>query len=835
LPPSHHFEYFEIRANERRLLIRGHAVVVGSRALDVLLVLARNPEQNVTKAELLAQVWPHSMVEENNLTVQICNLRKLLGPGAIATIAGRGYRLTVPRTRASDEAFSAGPARLATPPPGPAPAAAALRSTTLFGREGEMNDLRDLLDRYALVTIVGAGGIGKTAMARSVAHARGPAAAVTWVDLSQLSDGNMVCTAIASALKIHLGPAQEDMTQLLAALPQDLLLVLDNAEHLANAVAKVVQAILHAAPTVRLLVTSQVALRLPGEYLCRVAGLAVPSGRASPQAAIGFGAVALFVHRAQTLCPTFALSDDNVAAVIDICRKLDGLPLALELAAVRLPLLGLQGVLQRLHERFKLLACGARLAPDRQQTLHAALDWSHALLPPAQRVVLRRLGVFSGGFTMALATAVAAEQDDDEWTVIEHLDALVDRSLVVVEGLDPPRYRLLETPRAYALEQLEAAGETQAVRQRHALAMGQLCEALSQDFIVESDLVFLKRYRPELDNFRTALGWSLTHHPDCAVALAGALARLHNFLASHLEALAQIEAAERLIGRSTPPLLVARLRVGRALFSRSQSLATALAALREAISLLRALDRPVEFVHAVANVSYRCQSQDAGEVAALCVEARHLCAAETRPNVRFTLAFAEYALAMHHNRLDDMHGLLDECMRLAVAGGYDDYVQLVKWNQAMLAAQTGDYGRARSMGQDIVEFAERRQGNAAWILNGRAVLMVACTGLRRWDDAHQAAQKFCALALPANRFHEFSDVVAFLHAERGDAPGAARLIGYADALCERLQAKRVASFRQRTLELIGPLLELGRLPGLLALGQRMGGSEIATLIGCKSP
>lgn len=831
LPHRYRFESFEVCASGRQLWIQGQPVALGSRALDVLLALARHPQQTVTKAQLLNLVWPDSMVEENNLTVQISNLRKLLGPKAIATIAGRGYRLTASLLRPSVTTPDSSPPQGV--PVVAVPSVLAAPSSQLFGRDDDIAALQQLLDRHPLVTVLGAGGIGKTSLAQAVARRRlqPQASAVAWVDLSQLSNPAQLAEAIANALNIHLGAAPDAMNSLLMALaPLRLLIVLDNAEHLVEDVAKAVNAILGCAKNVRILVTSQLALRLPGEQLYRVGSLALPRERVSPLEASRYGAVALLVNRAQTASPQFVLTQANVGGVIEICRQLDGLPLALELAAVRLPLLGVEGVLERLHDRFKLLVRSQRFAPDRQQTLRAALDWSHELLPPEQQVVFRRLGVFSGGFTMALAGAVAAQDGDDEWAVIEHLDALVDRALVVVEDGDMPRYHLLETPRAYALERLEQAGEADAIRQRHAHALGDLCEAIAQDFIVESDLVFLRRYLPELDNFRSALNWSLAHDPAGAVALAGALARMHNFLASHVEALEQIEAADRLVSAQTPPLSVARLRVGRAFFSRSQNLAVALDALRESIALFRELERPMEFAHAVANFCYRCHAQDLADVELLCGQARQVCAGDVRPNVRFTLAFADFALAMHRGRFDEMHCLLDECMALAVAGGYDDYIQLVKWNQAMLAIQSGDYAEAGALGRDIVDFAERRHGNPAWILNGCAVLMVAFTGLRSWGQAQTAAQRFAAIAVPMNRFHEFSDVVALLLAEHGDAMGAARLLGYADALCERLQAKRVENFRARTLDLISPQLESSRLQTLLTLGRRLGAEEINLLV-----
>ena len=448
---AYRFGGFELQPDRRRLLADGRPQTLGQRAFDVLQVLIERRERIVGKNELLDVVWPGLVVEENNLQVQISALRKLLGPQAIATIPGRGYRFTV----ALDDATAGGdvgpqPAEALTPALGRGPATNLPKELPpLYGREADLAALRALVDRHKLVTVVGAGGIGKSRLAQAAAHAaigRWPDGA--WmVELAGLSEPSLVPGAIARALGVTVASGDEAAARgaLVAALAaRTLLLVVDNCEHLQDAVSAAVEAILRDAPGVAVLATSQEPLRLPDEHQFRLAPLAVPAD-ATAAAAREAGAVALFEARVRAVDPRFALTDENLALAIDVCRRLDGLPLAVELAAARVGTLGLRPVRDKLDARFKLLTGGARATLRRHQTLRAALEWSHNLLEADERAVFRRLGAFAGGFTMETAQAVAADGAIDEWAVLDHLSALVEKSLVVMDPGDPPRYRMLES------------------------------------------------------------------------------------------------------------------------------------------------------------------------------------------------------------------------------------------------------------------------------------------------------------------------------------------------------------------------------------------------------
>jgi predicted ATPase/DNA-binding winged helix-turn-helix (wHTH) protein len=549
-PAALRFGSIEVRPAQRQLLIHGKAAPLGSRAFDLLLLLIEGRDRALPKQELLRAVWPDTVVEENNLAVQIGNLRKLLGAQAISTVPGRGYRFTIEPTGAPQDG--------ALPPPRPAPAS----QPSLIGREMDLAALARLLPAHRLITLVGSGGIGKTRLARQLIADRRSlyAHGVGWVELAGLRDGGHVPAAIARALGLELAPG-DPLASLTSALrPLTLLLALDNAEHLDEAVARTVDALLSQAVGVRIVVTSQVPLGLAAEQVFRLEPLDLPPPGATPEEAIGHGAVDLFVQRARAAEPRFALDARNVAAVIDICRRLNGIALAEEMAAARLPLLGVHGLAAALDEQLDLLRAKLRDVPPRQQTLRATLEWSHGLLSAPEQSVLRRLAVFAGGFTLEMAIEVAADADADaeRWGLIDTLGVLVDRSLVMVDAGDPPRYRLLESTRAFALEQLAAFGEQDARRARHARTIrGHLWKCFETRFSAfDPAIASLER---EVDNAREAMSWALRHDPETAVALAYPLAAVVRQVTNER---AIWDATEPLIGDAIPIRLRAEWATG---------------------------------------------------------------------------------------------------------------------------------------------------------------------------------------------------------------------------------------------------------------------------------
>lgn len=556
------FDVFELRPHERVLYREQVPTALGARAVDVLSVLVAAQGRLVSKAELLERVWPGLVVEENNLQVQISALRKQLGPQTIATVPGRGYRfcLTVHINLDNPEDQAPSPAPLPMTwdlaPPGtvpwmPSPPAAAGRPWAaadalataavaqtrpgllpvtggpLWGRDAELEALTPE-PPAPLLTLVGPAGIGKTTF--SLALARRWQAACSepaiWVDLSTLTDALQVPQAILQALGLP-APASDPHQALAHALAaHELLLVIDNAEHLLEATARAVQAIVRGAPAMRLLVTSQLPLKVEGERIYRLAPLSLPPANAPEAEVLQHGAVALFVDEVRALHRPFQLDSDALARVVRLCQRLDGMPLAIKLAAARVPVLGLQGVEERLDERFKLLQGRAGHAPSRQQALLAALDWSHDLLSPNERAVFRRLAASSGSFSIELARHLAGDIGLDEWGVIDILADLVDRSLVMAEPGEWPRYRLLDSMRDYAGLKLVDAGEQHDTSRRHAQAMADRMGRAYEAYWREPDGLWLSQYGPDLDNVRRALDWSARHDAGLALRLAGASAPL---------------------------------------------------------------------------------------------------------------------------------------------------------------------------------------------------------------------------------------------------------------------------------------------------------------------
>jgi len=491
---------------EQQLLVKNETRVrIGGRALEILAALVERPGEVVSKAELLSRVWPSTFVEEGNLKVNVAMLRRALGDGRqgaryIATVKGRGYRFVAPVQVAEQ-----GPAARAHNLPIPA--------TRVIGRADAVDAILSRFEETRLMTIVGAGGIGKTTVALAVAERMiGTVEHGVWfVDLAPLSDPALVPAAIARAIGLTVHSA--DMYAALEAFLRErrLVIVLDNCEHVVGAAALCVERILAEAAGVRILATSREPLRARGEQVHRVPPLETPPDLPSLRAAdaMGFPAVQLFVERAAaTRCGNFVLDDADAAAVAAICRKLDGMALAIELAAARVDAFGVREILGLLDDRFRVLK-GARTAPERHQTLTGTLDWSYGLLPENERRVLRRLSVFAGSFGLESACAVAAEGPLDRAAVTEGLANLVAKSLVSANtGGGATHYRLLDTTRRYAAHKLAEEGEGDRLRRRHAEHLRDLAARAEAEWETRPTAEWLAHYGRKVDDIRSALGWA---------------------------------------------------------------------------------------------------------------------------------------------------------------------------------------------------------------------------------------------------------------------------------------------------------------------------------------
>lgn len=566
------FGAFQLSPSRRTLLLDGQVVGLRSRAFDLLVALLERAGSLAAKSELMDAVWPGLAVEENNLTVQLAALRRALAAGAppetrfIETVAGRGYRFVAPVeiAAATDVASPAALAGSETPHNLPAPLA------RLVGRVSEVAALRAALRRARLVTVAGPGGIGKTSVAVAAARAALPDLPDgAWlVELAAHADPNMVPAAIAGVLGIATRRGAT-LAQVAAALrDQRALLVLDNCEHLAAGAAHAAEALLRACPALRVLATGREPLGCEGEEVHRLSPLGLPDAADAGSAAeaLRAPAVELLADRAAAaLGGGFALTDAEAPAAAEICRRLDGIPLAIELAAARLRTLTLGQVRDRLNDRLGLLVGGRRTAAPRQRTLRAALDWSHDLLDGTERVLLRRLSVFSGSFCAEAAAAVADGGQAGTAAMEPHLDGLADRSWVVpCIGGPEPRYALLETTRQYAAERMAEAGEPDARPRLAAWLVSRLTAAQTERETAD-ELAWAARYGPDADDVRASLGWAFGAGGDRAlgVSLASLAPPLWQELTLAAEHDRWVELALSAVDGSTSPAEAARLWLAR--------------------------------------------------------------------------------------------------------------------------------------------------------------------------------------------------------------------------------------------------------------------------------
>lgn len=387
-----------------------------------------------------------------------------------------------------------------------------------------------LLETARLITLSGAGGSGKTRLALQIAadlvteHRDG-----TWLaDLAPITDPDIIMRGVAEALGVREEKDRLIDDVLIEFLQgKDLLVVVDNCEHLAEESAAVIDRLVHAASGLRVIATSRETLGAEGESVFRVPSLDTPKADEPPEALATYEAVRLFCDRAAQATADFGLTTDNARSVTEICRRLDGMPLAIELAAARIRMLTPQEIAKRLDDQFKLLTGGLRTGIRRQQTLRAAVDWSYEMLSPEEQLLFRRLSVFVGGFTLEAAEGVCSGNGIEEGGVFDFLGNLVDRSLVVAEPQDGrTRYRLLETMREYGREALASSGEAHDVWGRHLTLFAELAEQVEPELEAAGEAEWLARLDPELDNVRQALSWA-TADGEAAVGvrLASALYR----------------------------------------------------------------------------------------------------------------------------------------------------------------------------------------------------------------------------------------------------------------------------------------------------------------------
>ncbi|SHI05300.1 ATP-binding protein [Bradyrhizobium erythrophlei] len=519
-------EQWEIDLGRRELRSRGIPVPFGGRAFEIVKVLVQSATELVTKDHMMERVWPGAIVGEGTLHVHISAVRKALGPdrGLPKTASGRGYRLLGSWTPQQREGTAPPVYSPLTRTSGAPPANNLLPLITrLIGRTAAAQFVRDLVSAYRVVTLTGPGGIGKTSLAiEAVRYLLPDFEDGGWiVELASLSDPGLVPSTVASTLGLKLAGEISADSVARAVGGRHLLLVLDNCEHVIDAVANLAETFTRLCPRTTIVATSREVLRIDGESVYRVPPLDVPApGQAAPDYILQYSAVELFIARTKALNAGFSPHAEDLASIATICRRLDGIPLAIEFAAARAAVLGVQLVAAGLRDRFALLTAGRRTALPRQRTLRATLDWSHELLPETERWLLRRLAVFPGGFTIDAAVAVMTDTGFDASAVLDGIANLIAKSWVALDKSGAAaRWTLLETIRAYALEKLVEHAEAGIAAEHHALYFRDLFTPQARGARSSLSDEDLARHVREIDNVRAALDWSFSSAGDQAIGI----------------------------------------------------------------------------------------------------------------------------------------------------------------------------------------------------------------------------------------------------------------------------------------------------------------------------
>ena len=793
----------------RRLLTRnGASIPLGARALDILIHLATRAGMVVDQDALVRAAWPGRAVEHNNLTVQISALRRALADGdagqpIILTVPGRGYVFVAATQTTAVPPSTDLPSTQPTPTE---PRRLPLAASAFIGRHAETAEIIQRLEQHRLVTVTGTGGIGKTRVALHLAHVLSTdyPGGVWFVDLSVLTSPDLVAEAVTTALAIGSGerPAAQRLVAFLAH--RRSLLVLDNCEHVVDAVAALVAILLQGCPNISILATSRESLFVAEESTVRLPPLPFPveTDGIDAATALRHDAVTLFVERATATIPDFVLDDAAAPWVARICAGLDGIALAIEMAVPRLKVLTPQQLAERLAERLDLPANPSRVAVPRHRTLHAMIDWSYDLLSDGERALLRRLSLFAGGADLAAVLAVAAAADASEWDVLDRLGSLTEKSLLIADTSGPRRrFRLLETIRQYAHEKLIEHGETDGPR-RHADHFALLFEAAEAQWPTTPTNAWLAQYGDDIDNLRAALEWAFG--PDGDVALGVRLVAASYPLWWDLpqmpvpEGRRWFERATPLVTERTPIATAARLWLGASWRDMRYNDRDSLPAAQRAVALFRLAGEPVGLGAALLREgATRFAGDGADDTLALCTEAEQILR-PLGPSKWLVMNLVRRAdISMFARQLDVALPRYEEAMQMAEMLDHW-YGRLVcTTNMAELLFDLGQRDRALDLLQGLrIQLTQRHRPPLLAPLVSH--LLLAGNTRAMLDTARETVTLTRIIGLAAALGWVIEALALFL-AEGDDPEAAARFAGFArrvhPAATARVGARRAVLVR----------------------------------------
>jgi len=716
-----------------------------------------------------------------------------------------------------------------------------IQRTTFVGRDGDVGEVKELLEHYHLLTVVGSGGAGKTRAAIQIGTELLDSFAdgVWFVELAPVSDGSLVPATVARTLGVRESTNDPLIDTLLKYLRlRRSLLILDNCEHVVDDARSIADSILRVCPEVRILATSRESLSIGGERVFRLPSLAVPPANemTTARTASSYGAITLFADRALAADGRFSITDENAPFVAEICRRLDGIPLAIELAAARITVLSPQQLAKKLDERFRVLTGGDRSALPRHQTMRALIDWSYDLLSEEERALFRDVSIFAGGFTLAGATAVCSDERCDEIAVLDLIASLVDKSLMQTGPGDDDRYRLLESTRQYARERLVESGELENCSQRHLSYLSERFRQAADEYESTMSGAAVMRLAPELEDVRSALDWALRRKAVNAAADLFLATRLWIHLGLHREA---IERANHLLtlvdgaDSARIALLWERVAVCAAEFGHA---AVAKEAVEHAVRCARISGDPGILADCLLRFAYimgRALCFD--EALAAFDEAEALDAPSFRRDVQ--ALHARGVVAKIGGNLDGAARCDAQVRELYASVGNELGVVSATQNLAELEHARGATAEAIEIAKDGLTRAEQLPDRSLWahLMGNLAGYLCAVDDLPGARRAAREAINFFSATDPGGPMAAAAlEHLALCYAIEGEFHMAATLEGYADKTLRELGLEREHTERtshDRLRELLARNLSEGELDESLRRGERMQAPEILTGVG----